>query len=79
MTHYKECDTGWFRPRAIMAASGLAAAAGLAALTHLSWNMFAPDLFGMPELRMKQAIGLVGFGYVIAVLLHHAWSRRAHG
>ena len=79
MTHTQGKPAGRFRPHAIAAAKVLAAAVGLAVLTHVSWNMFAPDLFGLPELRMKQALGLVGFGYAMAVLTRHAFSRRAHG
>jgi hypothetical protein len=79
MTHHQDATPGRFRPRAIATAKLLAAAFGLAVLTHVSWNMFAPDLFGLPELRMKQALGLVGFGGAIAVLMRHALQRNAHG
>jgi hypothetical protein len=65
------------RRNAIALGKLVAAAAGLAVLTHVSWNMFAPDLFGLPELRIKQALGLVGFGFVLAVLLRQARPR--HG
>jgi hypothetical protein len=65
------------RRNALAAGKLLAAAAGLALLTHVSWNMFAPDLFGLPELRIKQALGLVGFGFVLATLLRQARPR--HG
>ena len=41
----------------------------LALLTHMSWNMFAPDMFGLEPIRMKQALGLVVFGGVFASLL----------
>jgi len=72
----KSCQ---FRPTAIAAAGILAATAGLAILAQVSWNMFAPDLFGLPEMRLKQSLGLVGFGYVAAMLLRHALRRRTHG
>lgn len=37
-------------------------------LTHMSWNMFAPDMFGLEPIRMKQALGLVVFAGVVASL-----------
>ncbi len=40
----------------------------LALLTHMSWNMFAPDMFGLEPIRMKQALGLVVFAGVFASL-----------
>jgi hypothetical protein len=79
MTHHQDVTTGRFRPHAIATVKILAAVFGLAVLTHVSWNMFAPDLFGLPELRMKQALGLVGFGCVVAVLMRQALRRDAHG
>lgn len=66
-----------FRRHALAAGKLLAAALGLALLTHVSWNMAAPDLFGLPEMRIKQALGLVGLGFVLAVLLRQARPR--HG
>ena len=77
--HHQDQKSHQFRPTAIAAAGILAAAAGLAILTQVSWNMFAPDLFGLPEMRLKQSLGLVGFSYVAAVLLRHALHRRTHG
>jgi len=79
MTHHKGETPGRFRPHAIATAKLLAAVLGLAVLTHVSWNMFAPDLFDLPELRIKQALGLVGFGSVVAVLMRHALHRGTHG
>ena len=38
-------------------------------LTHMSWNMFAPDMFGLEPIRIKQALGLVVFFGVFASLL----------
>lgn len=57
----------------------VAGAAGLVLLTHLSWNLFAPGLFGLPELQLQQALGLVGLGSVAAVLLRHAARGGMHG
>jgi hypothetical protein len=41
----------------------------LGLLTHMSWNMFAPDMFGLEPIRMKQALGLVVFAGVFASLI----------
>jgi hypothetical protein len=41
----------------------------LGLLTHMSWNMFAPDMFGLEPIRMKQALGLVVFTGVFTSLL----------
>ncbi len=79
MAHRIDETTGRFRTQIIVTAKLLAAAFGLAVLTHVSWNMFAPDLFGLPELRMKQALGLIGFGSAVAVLMRHALHRGVHG
>ena len=35
----------------------------------MSWNMFAPDMFGLEPIRMKQALGLVVFAGVFTSLL----------
>ncbi len=47
-------------------AKALAAVFALAVLVHVSWNMFAPDMFGLEAIRMKQALGLVMFLGVVA-------------
>ncbi|MCZ6860328.1 MAG: hypothetical protein O7I42_08640 [Alphaproteobacteria bacterium] len=36
---------------------------------HVSWNMFAPEMFGLEAIRMKQALGLVVFTGVLAAVL----------
>lgn len=51
----------------------------LAIVTHISWNMFAPDLFGLPDLRMKQALGLVVFAGLAGFLLKGGIRPRRHG
>lgn len=51
----------------------------LVLLTHVSWNLFAPDLFGLPEIRMKQALGLVTFAAIINLLLRHSFDGQSHG
>lgn len=68
MTHWQTTG-GRIRPHAMALGRTLAAAAGLAVLTQITWNIFAPDLFGLPELRMKQALGMVGFGIAMTLLL----------
>lgn len=69
------------RFRAFLMAAGKVTAlvAALALATHVSWNMFAPDLFGLPQIRMKQALGLVTFAAVVSVLLRFPAARRGHG
>ena len=52
MTH-TDTTQGRLHLLAIATGKTLAAAVGLAILTHVSWNMFAPDLFGQePEERL---------------------------
>ena len=51
----------------------------LAILTHISWNMFAPDLLGLPETRMKGAMGLVLFAGTLSWVLGRGFGRRRHG
>jgi len=34
-----------------------------------SWNNFAPDIFQLPEMKFKQALGLVLFTSCIAFIL----------
>lgn len=50
----------------------------LAILTHISWNMFAPDLLGLPETRMKGAMGLVLFAGTLSWVLGRGIGRRRH-
>ncbi len=51
----------------------------LAILTHVSWNMFAPDLLGLPETRMKGAMGLVLFAATLSWTFGRGFGRRHHG
>ncbi len=67
------------RRHAIAAAKMFGVVIVLAILTHMSWNMFAPDLFGLPELRAKQALGLVVFAGLIGFLLTHGARPRRDG
>ncbi|MBT3767741.1 MAG: hypothetical protein HN578_11440 [Rhodospirillales bacterium] len=50
----------------------------LAALVHISWNMFAPDMFGLEPIRMKQALGLVLFAATFSFLIKRGGHRNAH-
>lgn len=49
-----------------------------AATVHVSWNMFAPDMFGLEPIRMKQALGLVGFAATYAFLFQIGGRRKGH-
>jgi len=51
----------------------------LAILTHISWNMFAPDLLGLPETRMKGAMGLVLFAATLSWAFGRGIGRRGFG
>ena len=73
---YNEAQAGTHRAphgrvrRTVIAAAKIAGVIfGLAALVHISWNMFAPDMLGLEAIRMKQALGLVVFTSVIALVL----------
>lgn len=50
----------------------------LAVLTHISWNMFAPDLLGLPETRMKGAMGLVLFAGTLSWAFGRGFGHRRH-
>jgi hypothetical protein len=60
-----------FRSYALATIKVISVVVVLAVLTHLSWNLFAPDLFGLPEVRMKQALGLCIFGGILTFMLRH--------
>lgn len=49
----------------------VAVVVALSLLTHVSWNLFAPDLFALPRVGMKQVLGLVVFGGLVAFMLRH--------
>ena len=69
-----------FRHYALEGAKIIGITIGLAFLVLASWNMFAPDMFGLEPIRMKQALGLVIFAGVFAGLLrfgHRSRSNRA--
>ncbi|MFQ5955321.1 MAG: hypothetical protein ACE5JZ_09690 [Kiloniellales bacterium] len=50
----------------------------LATLVLVSWNMFAPDMFGLEAIRMKHALGLVVFAGTFALVFRLAASWK-HG
>jgi hypothetical protein len=50
----------------------------LAILIHISWNMFAPDLLGLPETRMKGAMGLVLFAATLSWAFGRGFGRFRH-
>lgn len=66
--HSAESHRGRIRHYAAVTAKVLGALLLLALLVHVSWNMFAPDMFGLGAIRMKQAIGIVVFAGVFAFL-----------
>ena len=76
MTNHRTPAVSPYRHYGVAIGKVLLTAAGLAALTHISWNMFAPDVFGLPEMRLKQALGLVSFGYVLAIFVRFSVARR---
>lgn len=57
-----------FRHYALATAKAIGAVLLMAFFVHASWNMFAPDMFGLEAIRMKQALGLVIFAGVFVVL-----------
>lgn len=68
-----------FRTFAKGAFKALAIFSLLAILTHISWNMFAPDLLGLPETRIKGAMGLVLFAASLSWALGRDVQRRNDG
>ena len=68
--HDVDTQNGPFRRYAITTAKILAAVLLLGVFVHVSWNMFAPDMFGFEAIRMKQALGLVVFAGTFSFLLH---------
>lgn len=50
-----------FKDAAKILAKALGAFLLLVVATHVGWNLFAPDLLGLPQMRVKGAIGLVLF------------------
>jgi len=56
------------RGPAVAAAKALGLVVALAFLVLVSWNMFAPDVFGLEPIRLKQAVGIVVFFGVFVLL-----------
>jgi len=58
---------------------------GFCVLVLFSWNSFAPDLFQLPEMKFKQAVGLVVFTGSVLLLARLALAggnnhwRKSHG
>jgi len=63
---------------AVLTGAGLAivAIALAAVLVHFSWNMVAPALFGLPEMKFVNASGLVIFVGTLAAVIGQALRRR---
>lgn len=77
--HHREAGDRPIRYYAITAGKVIAVVVVLALLTLMSWNLFAPDLFGLPSLRMKQALGLVVFAGVVTFMFRHGLRGDRHG
>jgi hypothetical protein len=65
-----------FRDTAVFFGKWLAILFGLAAAAQISWNMFAPDMFGADPIRMKQALGLIVFAGIASLILRFAAGLR---
>ena len=66
--HNADSQNKPFRHYFVATGKALAVIFLLAVFVHFSWNMFAPDMFGLEVIRMKQALGLVVFAGAFAVL-----------
>ena len=65
-----------FRRYAMATAKFVALVLGLAALVHVLWNMFAPDMFDLQSIRMRQALSLGVFAGVSAFLFRFGGRRK---
>ena len=79
MTHLNEYthDARW-RGRAgtwIRIATGVTL---LAFFALLSWNMFAPEVFGWPTLNLKQALGMVALAGLATYFLGRVLGANGH-
>ncbi len=45
------------------------------AIIYVSWNMFAPDVFGLPQMSFKHAFGLFLFVSAMSLLVQ-MWGLR---
>ena len=75
-SHPSDNHDNCFRRYAMTTAKFVALVLGLAALVHVSWNMFALDMFDLQTIRMKQALGLVVFAGVFAFLFRFGGRRK---
>lgn len=73
--HHAETGNRRLRHYAHATAKILGGVTLLAILVHVSWNMFAPDMFGLAAIRMKQAFGLVVFAGVFAAIFRLGLGR----
>lgn len=44
--------------------------------TMIAWRMVMPEVFGLPELSLKNAVGLVGLGVVARFLVSSRGSEK---
>lgn len=57
-----------FRHYTILACKLAGILAALSLATLVSWNLFVPELFDMPSIRMREAVGIVVFAVVLATI-----------
>ena len=74
--HNDETQGKQIKRYAVSAAKALGVIMLLAVLVHISWNMFAPNMFGFEPIKMKQALGLVVFSSVLAFIFSHRFRRQ---
>ncbi len=75
-SHPSNANDRPFRRYAVATAKLVGLVLGLAVLVHVSWNMFAPDMFDLQAIRMKQALGLVAFAGAFVFLFRFARCRK---
>lgn len=59
-------------PTVVKAIGGLLA---LSVVTKVAWNLFVPELFGLPGIHAKEAVGIVMLTAIVAGL----FRRGSHG
>lgn len=69
-----------FRHYTILALRTVLLVVGLSILTSGAWNLFAPEILGVEPMGVKNALGLVVLGLILASIIRIALgeSRNAH-
>ena len=71
----------WSRFHWMLSGAVVAVAAVLAVgfFVHFSWNMFAPDVFGLPRLEFRNALGMTilaaALSFIVRPRRRHALQR----